>query len=192
ASGASLAAQGDGAVNGEVQQLFHELADLSRDERERIFAERGIAPEIRTEVELLLDFDSPATDSLTASVARSAQMALVSSGIREFTHCGPYRLIRPLGSGGMGTVYLAERSDGEIQQRVAVKFIAAFGQRRGWRERFLKERQLLASLHHPSIVHVIDAGHAGEGLPYLVMEYVEGQPIDEYAEQLDLRSKLNL
>jgi serine/threonine protein kinase len=91
----------------------------------------------------------------------------------------------------MGTVYLAERTDGEIQQQVAIKLLAG-GHRPAWRDRFIRERQLLASLNHHSIVHVIDAGHTDDGRPYLAMEYVEGVPIDVYAERLQLRDKLKL
>ena len=108
------------------------------------------------------------------------------------TVVGVYTLLRPVGAGGMGSVWLAERSDGQIQQRVAVKLLGAAGQRSGWRERFLRERQLLASLNHASIVHVIDAGQADDGQPYLVMEYIEGSPIDLYAAQLPLRDRLTL
>jgi tetratricopeptide (TPR) repeat protein len=111
------------------------------------------------------------------------------SGVGDW---GPYRRVRLLGSGGMGTVYLAERRDGEIQQRVAVKLLADGGTRPGWHERFLKERQLLASLNHPSIVHVIDAGHTADGQPYLAMEYVEGIPIDVYAARIEVRERLRL
>ena len=92
----------------------------------------------------------------------------------------------------MGAVYLAERTDGEIQQDVAVKLLRADGHRPVWRDRFLKERQLLASLHHPSIVHVIDAGHTGDGRPFLVMEYVAGVPIDVYAAGIDVHDRLKL
>src|SRR5947207_737790 len=92
----------------------------------------------------------------------------------------------------MGAVYLGERTDGEIQQTVAIKFLSFDGHRPGWRDRFLKERQLLASLNHPSIVHVMDAGHTGDGRPYLVMEYVEGVSIDLHAAALDVRERLLL
>ncbi len=108
------------------------------------------------------------------------------------TVVGVYTLLAPIGAGGMGLVWLAERSDGEIQQRVAVKLLGAVGRQSGWRERFLKERQLLASLNHVSIVHVIDAGRTGDGQPYLVMEYVEGVPIDQYAARIPLRDRLTL
>jgi serine/threonine-protein kinase len=92
----------------------------------------------------------------------------------------------------MGAVYMGERADGEIQQKVAIKLLTAEGHRVGWRDRFLKERQLLASLNHPSIVHVIDAGHTGDGRPYLAMEYVDGVPIDLYAERIELHDRLAL
>ena len=91
----------------------------------------------------------------------------------------------------MGTVYLAERRDEGIQQTVAVKLLTG-GNRPAWRKRFLQERRLLASLNHPSIVHVIDAGQTVNGQPYLAMEYIDGLPIDVYAAQVGIRERLNL
>jgi serine/threonine protein kinase len=105
---------------------------------------------------------------------------------------GAYTLIAPIGEGGMGTVWVAERSDGEITQKVAIKFVGAEGRRLEWRERFMRERQFLASLNHPAIVHAIDAGRTGEGEPYLVMELVDGSPIDAYTAQIPLRERLDL
>jgi tetratricopeptide (TPR) repeat protein len=112
--------------------------------------------------------------------------------IEAKTRCGPYRLMRLLGRGGMGSVYYAERADGEVEQRVAIKVI---GQRRlepAFVDRFLRERQILATLHHPGIARLLDVGHTGDGQPYLAMEYVDGVPIDVYAASLDLRGKLAL
>ena len=176
----------------QVRVLFHELVDLSPGERERVFGARQVAPEIRAEVESLLGFDSSDVHGLTNSVADAAEQMLRAADGGEVTYCGPYRLVRLLGRGGMGAVYLGERTDGEIQQRAAIKLMSAQGHRPAWRERFLRERQLLASLHHPSIVHVIDAGHTPDGRPYLVMEYVEGMPIDLYAATVALRDRLTL
>lgn len=175
-----------------VRRLFQELADVTPAERRRILAERQIAPDLRAEIEALLSFDSSQGRTLEDRVSRAAEEALRSSGTNEFSYCGPYRLIRLLGSGGMGTVYLAERSDGEIQQKVAIKLLRADADRPAWHERFLRERQLLANLNHPSIARVMDAGHTSDGRPYLVMEYVDGVPIDEYAARLDLRDQLAL
>ena len=105
---------------------------------------------------------------------------------------GAYTLRAPIGEGGMGTVWLAERSDGEIRQTVAIKFLSAAGRRPGWRDRFLKERQLLASLNHPAIVRLFDAGQTDDGQPFLVMEYVDGHPIDVHAAQIPLAERLAL
>jgi serine/threonine protein kinase len=175
-------------MNAEVRLLFHELVDLSPAERERILAERQVGADVRAEVESLLGFHS--ADTLTGCVASAAADLLNSCGTPEPSHCGQYRLIRLLGGGGMGAVYLAERIDGEIQQRVAIKLLHAGNHRPAWRDRFLMERQLLASLNHPSIVHLIDAGHTEDGRPYLVMEYVQGTPIDAACEPLELRDRL--
>src|SRR6266568_3976569 len=177
-------------MDAEVRLLFHELVDLSPAERGRILAERKVGADVRAEVESLLDFHS--ADALTGCVANAAAELLYSCGTPAPSQCGQYRLIRLLGSGGMGAVYLAERSDGEIQQMVAVKVLHAGANRPSWRDRFLRERQLLANLNHPCIARVIDAGHTAENQPYLVMEYVDGVAIDTYAADLDLRGKLTL
>src|SRR5204862_506894 len=103
-----------------------------------------------------------------------------------------HRLVQLLGSGGMGTVYLAERRDGEIEQQVAIKLLRADADRPAWRDRFLRERQLLAYLNHPAIARLLDTGHTTDGRPYLVMEHVDGVAIDEYAATLDQRARLRL
>ncbi|MBK8284162.1 MAG: serine/threonine protein kinase [Ahniella sp.] len=107
---------------------------------------------------------------------------------------GPYTLIRTLGQGGMGQVYLAERSDGSFRQEVAVKVV-----REGWDhlellERFRRERQILASLNHPNIARLLDGGASDTGEPYLVMEYVDGVSIGEYCdrERLSIPARVRL
>src|SRR5215470_64139 len=142
-------------MNQLVRQLFEELAALPASERKRVFAERQVEQDVRAEVESLLSFDSGQGENLSACVADAAAEMLRTGNGSGAEDWGPYRRVRRLGSGGMGTVYLAERRDGEIQQRVAVKLLSDGGTRPGWNERFLKERHLLASLNHPSIVHVI-------------------------------------
>jgi non-specific serine/threonine protein kinase/serine/threonine-protein kinase len=94
---------------------------------------------------------------------------------------GSYRLLRLLGTGGAGAVYLAERNDGAFAKRVAVKLLPpAFLQSR---DRFLREREFLARLDHPNIARLLDAGTTADDVPYLVMEYVEGLPIDRYCAE---------
>jgi serine/threonine-protein kinase len=96
---------------------------------------------------------------------------------------GPYRLVRELGRGGMGAVWLAERSDGLINRPVALKLPHSAWPMTGLAERMAREREILATLAHPNIARLYDAGLADDGQPYLALEYVEGQPIDEYCRQ---------
>lgn len=182
----------ESTMNNVVRLLFQELVEAPGTERERVFAERRIAPEVRAEVESLLSFASTGSHSLTDRVSNAAAWTLHSADGVEAAQCGPYRLVRLLGCGGMGAVYLAERSDGEIQHHVAVKLLRTDADRTTWRDRFLKERQLLAYLNHPSIVRLLDAGHTSDGRPYLVMEYVDGAPIDVYTAGRGLREQLAL
>ncbi|MBK7116654.1 MAG: serine/threonine protein kinase [Proteobacteria bacterium] len=106
---------------------------------------------------------------------------------------GAYRLLRQIGSGGMGRVWLAERGDGEYRQRVAIKLLKRGMDSDEILARFRVERQILADLSHPNIARLLDGGITPDGLPYLVMEYVEGLPLDEYCRALpDLRARLSL
>jgi serine/threonine protein kinase len=108
-------------------------------------------------------------------------------------HIGPYRLIRPLGEGGMGTVYLAEQEQ-PLRRTVALKVIRAGMDSREVVARFALERQALALMSHPHIAAVLDAGSTDEGRPYFVMEYVAGAPIARYCDEhrLDARRRLEL
>jgi serine/threonine protein kinase/Flp pilus assembly protein TadD len=106
---------------------------------------------------------------------------------------GAYKLLAPIGQGGMGTVWLAERSDGRFERRVAIKFLNfAIGQ--AGAERFKREGKILARLAHPHIAELIDAGVGPDGRPYLVLEYVEGEPIDQYCDShaLDVDARIRL
>ena len=105
---------------------------------------------------------------------------------------GPWQAIRLLGRGGMGTVYLAERSDGAFRMSAAVKVVPLALASVDIEERFRRERQFLASLDHPKIARLIDGGVTGAGLPYLVMEFVDGLAIDRYCENLDLKARIGL
>ena len=104
---------------------------------------------------------------------------------------GPFRLLEVLGRGGMATVYLAERADGQFEQRVALKVLERVGETRA---RFEQERQILASLNHPHIAHLIDGGVTDHGVPYVAMEYVVGAPLLEYCDdrRLSIAERLRL
>ncbi|MEM8931595.1 MAG: serine/threonine-protein kinase, partial [Acidobacteriota bacterium] len=99
---------------------------------------------------------------------------------------GPYRVVERLGAGGMGEVYLAERDDEEYRRRVAIKIIRSGVEHPWTHRRFRRERQILASLVHPNIARMYDAGTTADGTPYLVMEWVDGEPITEYCRQRGL------
>jgi len=106
---------------------------------------------------------------------------------------GPYRVLRELGHGGMGTVYLAARDDDQYQKRVAVKVVRGLDSAEVVRH-FRRERQILAGLEHPNIARLLDGGTTDDGLPYLIMQHVEGQPIDRFCDErkLTVRERLQL
>ena len=107
---------------------------------------------------------------------------------------GAYAVVKELGRGGMGAVYLAERADGQFQKRVAIKILKRGTDTEEVLCRFRTERQILAELEHPNITRLLDAGTTADGLPYFVMEFVEGIPITRFVqrENVDLRGRLSL
>lgn len=123
---------------------------------------------------------SPALAENGAWFQRAAEMPL---GERRV---GPYQLVRELGRGGMGAVFLAERADGEFKKLVAIKLIKRGMDTDEIVRRFRHERQILASLEHPNIAQLLDGGTTEDGLPYFVMEYIEGLPIDQYCKRHSL------
>ena len=177
-------------MNSRLEDLFHELADLSPAAREQYFARNSVDQQTRHEVEELLAFDPSASGSLQRNIELAAQRAL---GRLEKVgqRCGPYLLVRLIGRGGMGAVYLAERVDGEVNQQVAVKLLRP-GADYLERERFLQERQILATLAHPNVARLLDAGHLEDGQPFLAMEYVDGKPIDVFTNELPVRKTIAL
>lgn len=164
-------ADGTNAVKADLQNLFSEVTDLDGLARSRYFDEYGVSPELRLEVKSLLRFDNGSSDVIDQVVGATVELFNGSVDNRFFE---PYELVRLLGEGGMGSVYLAQRKDGEVDLRVAVKLIRGPYASRSFRERFLRERQILASLNHPGITRLLDAGHTKSGQPYPVMEYVDG------------------
>src|SRR5450432_4280150 len=97
-------------------------------------------------------------------------------------HFGPYRVLRELGRGGMGSVWLAERADGLFARSVALKLVHAHLAGPALTERFARERAILAGLNHPHIARLLDAGYADDGQPYLAIDYVEGTPLTAYCD----------
>lgn len=187
-----------------VKSLF--ASALERDPRERdAFLDEACQgdAELREEVESLLESDDASGGFIEQPPAELKMLFSPSSTDRnEDQHSasdtarrvGAYQLVRQLGSGGMGTVYLAVRADAEFRKHVAIKLIRKGMESDLVADRFRKERQILASLEHANIARLFDGGATADGQPYLVMEFVEGQPIDEYCEShlLGVRERVGL
>ncbi len=178
-------------LKADVERLFHQLADLPSQERDQMMINEGVSPEVRSFVESLLANDGPAEDPLEAVVQGAVNQAL-EYPLAKDVRCGPYRLLDLIGHGGMGSVYAAERADGEVRQKVAIKLLRVNIDTPSSRQLFQKERQILADLAHPNIARLLDVGHADDGRPFFAMEYVNGTPIDEFCNQLPLRRQLEL
>ncbi len=177
----------------EVATLFSEVVELGASDALALVELRcGARADLRAEVESLLAAHRRADAfMLHPTLAPDVDPALP---LREGEIVGQFRLIERIASGGMGTVYRAERADGSFEQRVAVKIIAAPIEQQDIRERFLAERQILASLHHPHIVSLIDGGFTAQGQAYLIMEFVDGVPITTYCREhaLGVNARLQL
>jgi len=176
----------------EVRRVFDLVCDLGPGERRQRYEAEGVDAAVVAEVEALLDCDAHGDDALHAPVLE-ALGGLAETELAEGDRIGAWRLLRRLGSGGMGAVYLAERADGHFEQRAAIKLIRGFAGDDA-ATLFARERQILAGLEHPHIARLLDGGATPSGQPYLVMAYIEGVPIDAYADacRLDLRARLAL
>jgi eukaryotic-like serine/threonine-protein kinase len=162
-----------------VEDLFHAALERGPEYLETACADD---PTLRAEVEaLLLSF-------------RAWSASLPPVGTPALPRFGAYQCDEILGSGGMGTVYRAHRDDGQFRHEVAIKVLRGSLRSEWYRERFLSERQILARLNHPNIARLLDGGMTSEGEPYLVMELIEGEPLDAYcdARRLPLNDRLSL
>ena len=166
-----------------VQTLFHEAADLPASEHRRFLETRCGDAALVSEVLILLQEDSRGGSMLERDVAHVAEQVLGESpsDAGPFKEFGPYRIIRALGEGGMGMVYLAERED--LGSRVAIKVLRDAWLSPARRERFAIEQRTLAQLNHPSIARLYDADTSPDGTPFFAMEFVEGVPLTEYCKQ---------
>ncbi|MBV6430084.1 MAG: Serine/threonine-protein kinase PknD [Bryobacteraceae bacterium] len=174
-----------------LDDLFHRAVSLAPEGRSAFLDSLHLDKETRRQLESLLSHDAGATEPPLPQHIVTAANRLISELEPGGMRCGPYRLLEVIGRGGMGVVYLAERVDGEVNQKVAIKLLP-MGAGEIQRERFLRERQILASLAHPNIAHMLDAGHLESGQPYLTMEYVNGKPIDQFADGFAPRQKIEL
>ncbi|HXV76088.1 MAG TPA: serine/threonine-protein kinase, partial [Candidatus Polarisedimenticolaceae bacterium] len=182
-----------------VERIFQRaLALPDGDARERYLEQAcGGDPELHARVRSLLDADSR-NSGLTDVVHRAAAglVGTASAGAHDASgrRIGPYRVTGKLGHGGMGVVYRAVRDDDEYNKQVAIKLVSPIGASEDWIRRFRQERNILARLDHPNIARLLDGGTTDDELPYVVMEYVEGRPIDRWCDEqrLDLDERIEL
>jgi eukaryotic-like serine/threonine-protein kinase len=181
-------------LNPDLEKLFEQAVDMTEAERERFLAQHCSDPDLRRELDLLLAHDQGAETFLEHAVSEEAMSVLEAPVLAPSQRVGPHRILSIIGRGGMGLVYLAERADGKFEQRVAIKVLQSGVDPSLVHDRIQQECRILASLEHPNIARVLDADISKDGLPYFVMEYVEGQPIDRYCElrHLSVRDRLRL
>jgi len=180
----------------QIKEVLGNVLELDRSRRAAYLAAACAGdPSLRAEVEPLLDAERCAgTDLLSATREGDGSISRLDIDPRIGHRIGPYKIVEPIGEGGMGTVYRAVRADDQYQKQVAVKLVHA-GHDSGFIvSRFRNERQILASLDHPNIARLLDGGTTRDGAPYFVMELIEGEPIDEYCDlhQLGTDDRLNL
>jgi non-specific serine/threonine protein kinase/serine/threonine-protein kinase len=179
-------------LHADAKRVFGEALDLPEDRRAEYVARIcGEGSELYREVISLLEHYNPAASFLERPAAEAIAAAPDPMIGRRI---GDYRILRKIGSGGMGAVYLGERADDQFRKRVALKAVRPGLLDEHVLRRFQNERQTLAVLDHPAIIKLLDAGTTDEGVPYLVTEYVEGQPIDAFcaARKLSVRERLEL
>ena len=176
----------------QAEELFHQALECEPEQRTPFLD--NLNPSIRAEVRALIDsYDA-------AESERVKRMPLTPSDARRI---GPYTLIRELGEGGMGTVYLAERADAHFEKQVAIKLIRPGPRSLALLRRFHTERQILAGMEHPNIARLLDGGitesggapsSKDDGQPFLVMDYVDGQRLDKYCDEhkLGIRQRLQI
>jgi len=185
----------------QLEAVFQAVLDLVPEERGSYLSEVcGDDVSLRKDIETLLRQHESAGDMLEAPLYGETELNVISSLMNEDTdpmigrRLGAYRIEREIGRGGMGAVYEAIRVDQEFNKRVAIKLVKRGMDTDFILRRFRKERQILAALDHPHIGLLLDGGTTDDGLPYFVMEFIEGQPLYSYcdAHQLSIAERLKL
>jgi eukaryotic-like serine/threonine-protein kinase len=179
----------------QIREVFDRAVSLEAGERPSYLdAACGVDSELRREVESLLCSDREAGTGFLNTPAVDLTRSEPAAASRVGRRIGAYNILEEIGHGGMGEVYRAGRADGQYEKEVAIKLVRGGYDTAAVLERFRHERQILASLDHPNIARLLDGGTTDEGIPYLVMELIEGTPIDQYcnAQHLTVTDRLRL
>lgn len=181
----------------EVKVLLMDALELDPPSREGFLSDLPITDEVRAEVISLIELEDAADDVFNASaldISKEMFAAAPEESFLKGQRIGPYQIISELGLGGMGAVYLAERDDDRFDQRVAIKLLKREFNVDRLRRSFRREIDILARLSHPNIATIFDTGTTDDGIPYIVMEYIDGLPIDKHCRKygLGLKDRLKL
>lgn len=175
-----------------LEKLFHQASAL-RESEQKSFLDRECQGQesLRSQVEALLRADETRVENFQGLIQDSLEWIATTP---QPSRIGPYQVLRELGRGGFSTVYLARRDDGHFDMQVAIKRVHKHLQSPEVLRRLRLERQILALLDHPNIGRIFDGGSTEDGMPYVVMEYIVGQPIDQFCDhrKLNLPARLQL
>ncbi len=176
-----------------VKALLDEALELSPAERSAFLRRADHAPEIIAEAESLLSFETAAADMMNLSAAEFGS-DLLNDEDKDLTGTmiGPFEITGEIGVGGMGAIYRAERRDGKFLQIVALKLLKRELNTADLRRRFAHEREILASLDHPNIARLLEAGTTEDRIPYIAMEFIVGMPLAKYCSQNSLSTAARL
>ncbi|MEP6900191.1 MAG: serine/threonine-protein kinase, partial [Actinomycetota bacterium] len=174
----------------QIEEILDEVLEIPNTER-RAWLHKSCPVELREEIESLMIFDSDSENFLKTPALDKVDLLFGNGNLKD-KQIGNYKIVREIGHGGMGVVFLAERADETFQKQVAIKVVKHNFAERETLRRFQIERQILANLEHPHIAQLLDGGATEENLPYLVMEYVEGLPLLEFCRHHDLDVKAQL
>ena len=181
-----------------VLAILEEVLSVELSERQSFLRRKGLSEEVLNEVESLLALESESEGFMSLSAKDITEGFLPAEELKETSLIGQkigiYEIEREIGFGGMGAVYLAKRDDDKFEQRVAIKMLRREFNIETIRKSFKREREIQAALVHPNIATLLDAGTTKDGIPFLVMEYVEGRPLDKYCSEnkLTLNERLKL
>jgi serine/threonine-protein kinase len=180
----------------QIEGLFHEVLEKPPQERAAFLDTAGRDdPALRSEVEAMLAADAGGDGPLDRPLpVTDIGIDVTAAGLAQGQLVGPWRILSELGRGGMGVVYLAERADGTYEQQVALKVIRGGIFADDIAPHFMRERRILGRLLHPNIARLIDAGATADGLPFLVMELVHGEPVTSWSKSrsIDIDGRLRL
>lgn len=178
-----------------VKDILLDVIEMDEQTRVAFLNSTELDDDVRSELISLLEYSNANADFLdTPAIAFSKDAILPVSDAENGRTIGSYTIERELGLGGMGAVYLASRSDGKFNQQVALKLLRREYAAGKTREAFQREIDIQSALVHPNIARILDTGTTDDGIPYIAMEFVEGEPIDEFCfkHKLSLRDRLKL